>query len=151
MDALVSIASLNAAGSSDSMALHHINRQQTSANKDDINQPRLQVIVTGWRRLFTFMRPIKTFKQVVSISPSIIVIESKQSISLKKPMLVNLYNRHQQLSRLKVIACRRLDTPSGFQYHLKICFDGLTSVAQDCGLHVLNQFNQSHPDSAASS
>ena len=148
---LVPIVSLNAAGSSDSMALHHINRQPTLANKDDIYQPRLQIIATGWRRLFSSIRPIKTFKQVVSISPSIIVIESKQSISLQKPMLVNLYNRHQQLSHLKVIACRRLDTPSGFQYHLKICFDDLTAVARDCGLHVLNQFNQPHPVSATSS
>ena len=124
------------------MALFGNNPSSIAARNTELSRPTLQIISTGWRRLFTFLRRPKTFKQVTSISSSLIIVETKQTISLERPLLVNIFNQYQQLSRLKVIVCRRVEVQSGFQYHLKVCFDGLTALSQECSSSVLNQFDK---------
>lgn len=124
------------------MALPRTNRRSASTDQTYNNHPRLQIIATGWRRLFNFLRPAKTFEQITSISSSMIIFETKRSVSLQRPLLINIFNRHQQLSGIRVIACRRVETATGFQYHLKVCFEGLTALAQDGGSNVLNQFSK---------
>lgn len=102
-------------------------------------RPVLALKDLGWRRYISFLYRPRRFERVISVTNSMIVVESKGTIDINQQYLASIGNSYQKLTCFNVVVCRRIETQYGFRHHLKINLDGHCHQAQQCSSELLNQ------------